>query len=96
MDFVGNALKCYEGSFLNNGEQGAKEVEPKLGDCGRNDVCATGYAETDFIDIIRVPAGSWGKFCINKSDLQRIYNLSEEFGNGASVDRCVEPKVQVR
>ena len=91
MFFVGHALKCYRGDFLNN--KGAKEVEPKLVDCGRNAVCASGYAKTNFISTNEhvVPAGSWAKFCIGKSNLPEV---SEEFGDGVS-DQCAEAKVKV-
>ena len=85
MDFVGNALKCYKGRFL--AYEGAKEDEPKLGDCGRNAVCATVYAA-----IWGVPAGSWAKSCIPKSNLPEV---SEEFGDGVS-DQCVEVEAKVK
>ena len=89
MDFVGNALKCYKGEFFNN--KGAKSSKPKLGDCDRNAVCGSSYAETNFISKGKfvVPPGSWGKLCIDKSDLPKV---SEEFGDGVVSDRCVEPK----
>ena len=73
---------------MNN--KGAGASEPKLGNCGRNDVCASGYAKTNFISKNEhvIPEGSWAKFCIPKHLLPKV---SEEFANGVS-DRCVEPK----
>ena len=93
MDFVGNALKCYEGTFLNNKDE--QPIEPKLVDCKRNeDLCASGYAKTNLTSKYGsvVPAGSWEKACFKKSDL---LEASEEFGNGVS-DRCIEPKKYVK
>ena len=92
MDFVGNALKCYEGTFLN--DKDAQPIEPKLVDCKRNeDLCASDYAKTDLtiengvVDL----AGSWNKACFKKSDYPEV---SEEFGDGVS-DQCAEAKVKV-
>ena len=93
MDFVGNALKCYEGTFLN--DKDAQPIEPKLVDCKRNeDLCASDYAKTDLTieNGVLVPAGSWDKACFKKSDYPEV---SEEFGNGVS-DRCIEQKQYVR
>ena len=93
MDFIGNALKCYEGHFFN--KIAAQPIEPKLVDCKRNeDTCASSYAKTDITaeDGWVLPAGSWDKLCSKKSDLHKE---SEEFGNGES-DRCIEIKLDVK
>ena len=85
MDFIGNALRCYEES--NDDE--TMEVEPKLVDCkGNQDVCASSYVKTDMYyidtDVIATPAGSWKKFCVHKSNP----GISKLFVDGAS-DQCI-------
>ena len=95
MDFIGNALKCYEGHFFN--KIAAQPIEPKLVDCKRNeDTCVSSYAKTNITDHITsedgfvLPAGSWDKHCFKKSDLHK--KISDfDFGNGES-DRCIEQK----
>ena len=94
MDFVGNALKCYEGQFSN--DKDAQPIEPKLVDCKRNeDVCASGYAKTDVTseDGFVFPAGTWDKYCFEKSDIPEM--ILKEFGNGVS-DGCIERKQYVK
>ena len=94
MDFVGNALKCYEGTFLNIKD--AQPIEPKLVDCKRNqDVCGSSYAKTDVTseDGFVFPAGTWDKHCYEKSDIPEM--ILKEFGNGVS-DQCIERKQYVK
>ena len=88
-DFIGNALKCYEGYFTIN-------KEPKLVDCKRNqDVCGFSYAKTDVLreDGFVFPAGTWDKYCFEKSDIPEM--ILKEFGNGVS-DQCIERKQYVK
>merc|ERR1712008_107066 len=80
------ALKCYDGEF--NNREGARQREPRLYDCGRNeDLCVSYYAKTDLkFNRAKIPARSWGKQCVGRSS-SRI----EEF-DGDYSDRCIESK----
>ena len=88
MDFVGNALKCYKGHFLDY-EGGEKQSKLRLEDCefSDEDVCVSGYAKTNFLDSDGAPvlAGSWDKYCESKSYLLEV---SEEFPTHGVYDRC--------
>ena len=81
------ALKCYSGEFENR--KGARQREPRLRDCGRNDnLCISYYAKTDlkFKKWGEMPAGSWGKKCIGRSSPQ-IDDFDGDFS-----ERCIVSK----
>jgi len=81
------ALKCYSGYFENR--EGDRQREPQLSDCERNeDLCLSVYAKTDLkyklVKWGEVPAGSWVKRCVRRSD-KRIDEFDGDFS-----ERCIE------
>ena len=79
------ALKCYEGAFVNH--PGARQKEPRLIDCGRNDdLCVSAYSKGPARDELNkpIPRGTWGKGC-DQSGVIRL----EDF-NGDYSERCIE------
>ena len=82
MDFIGNALRCFEGRGT------SYEGLPKLGDCKEyGDVCASEYAKTDIYSEhgLELTAGSWYKACFKKSYFRDWLS-----------DRCIEIKKHVK
>ena len=78
------ALKCYSGYSA-----GARQKEPRLEDCDRNeDLCISSYAKTDLKARKIIPAGTWGKGC-DQSGVRSGDRSLEDF-NGDFSERCIE------
>ena len=81
------ALKCYEG----HKRPGARQKEPRLIDCGRNDdLCVSAYSRGTARDEKNkpIPRGTWGKNC-DQSGVRPGDHLLEDF-NGDFSERCIE------